>query len=327
MTCNEPKPDYPPKELSNEALEWIVRLHSGEAHNRDWAAFAAWRLQSPEHEAAAAEAEALWGDASDLHWDQKAKIVRPGRRRKSKISRRAVLSGIAGVGLGASGALWAGGGLRSFMSDYATGVGELRTLELTDGTRISLNAMSALNVDYSPTRRRVVLVEGQAYFEVAPNKSRPFLVEARRTTVSALGTAFDVDTSLADGRVSVCVTEHAVRVQPEGSGDALVLPQGRKVVISKAGRAGPVMEQDLASATAWKTGMLIAENLELQDVIAALRAYHSGWIVFQSDSIKSLRVNAVLDLRTPNQSIHALAAGLPIRVRQLSNYVTVVSEA
>ncbi|MGE8941323.1 FecR family protein [Leptospira interrogans] len=215
------------------------------------------------------------------------------------------------------------------MSDYATGVGELRALELTDGTRVSLNAMSALNVDYSPTRRRVVLVEGQAYFEVARNPSRPFLVEARRTTVSTLGTAFDVDTSLADGRVSVSVTEHAVRVQPQSfaPSDGLVLSQGRKVVISKAGRAGPVMEQDRASATAWRTGMLIAENLELQDVIAALRAYHSGWIVFQNDSIKSLRVNAVLDLRTPNQSIHALAAGLPIRVRQLSNYVTVVSEA
>ncbi len=326
MTHDGPKRSYPPKDLSNEALEWIVRLHSGEAQRQDWEAFAAWRLQSPEHDAAAAEAEALWGDASDLHWDHEAQIVRPGRRAKSKPSRRKVLSGIAGVGLGTAGALWSTGAFRPLMSDYATSVGELRMLDLADGTRVSLNAMSAIDIDYSPTHRRAILVEGQAYFEVASDPSRPFQVDARHTTVSALGTAFDVDTRLADGRVGVSVTEHAVRVRSLGSDD-LVLQQGRKVVISRSGRPGPVIEQDRASAIAWKTGMLIAENMDLQDVIAALRAYHTGWIVFQSDGVKSLRVNAVLDLRTPNQSIRALAAGLPIRVRHLSDYVTVISAA
>lgn len=324
-----PKSSYPPKELSNEALEWIVRLHSGEARKRDWTAFAAWRAQSADHEAAAAEAEALWSDASELHWDPETGLVRPGRPAKPGISRRTMLGGIAGVSLGTAGALWASGAFRPLVSDHATGIAELRTLELPDGTHVWLNAMSALNLDFSPVRRGVVLLEGQAYFEVAPNPTRSFEVRARGTTVAAIGTAFDVDCNLADGRVGISVTENSVRVQtPSGSAsDNIILSEGRKVVVSGSGRIGPVVQQERGVATAWKTGMLIAENLELQDVIAALRAYHKGWIVIQDGSVKSLRVNAVLDLRTPNASIDALAAGLPIRIRHLSNYFTVISEA
>lgn len=330
VASDGPKSSYPPKELSNEALEWIVRLHSGTARKREWAAFAAWRAQSADHEAAAAEAEALWSDASDLHLDPQTGLIRPGRKPKSGPSRRTLLGAAVGIGVGTAGAFWASGALRSLMSDYATGVAELHTLELPDGTRVWLNAMSALNVDFSPVRRRVVLVEGQAYFEVAPNTARPFEVGARGTRVSALGTAFDVDCNLANGRVGVSVTEHSVRVESPATTSTtggLVLAEGHKVLVSRSGRLGPVVQQDRNSAVAWKTGMLVAENLELQDVIAALRAYHSGWIVIQDDAVKSLRVNAVLDLRTPNESIDALAAGLPIRIRHISNYFTVISEA
>ncbi|MGE0629225.1 MAG: FecR domain-containing protein [Hyphomicrobiaceae bacterium] len=329
MTHDGPRPGHPPRALSDEALEWIVRLHSGEARKQDRAAFAAWRAQSAEHEAAAAEAESLWSDASDLHWDPEAGLIRPGRRTKPGISRRAVLGGIAGVGAGTAGALWASGALRPLMADYSTAVGEIRAFDLLDGTRVTLNAMSALNLDFSPAVRRVLLDEGQAYFEVAPNATRPFEVKARGTMVSALGTAFDVDCNLADGRVSVCATEHSVRVQSTAGSpsNGIVLSQGHKVVVTRSGRLGPVVEQDSNAALAWKTGMLIAEGMELQDVIAALRAHHKGWIVIQDASVKTLRVNAVLDLRTPNESIDALAAGLPIRIRRLSNYFTVISEA
>lgn len=328
MTEDGPKPSYPPKELSNEALEWIVRLHSGEARKRDWTAFATWRTQSADHEAAAVEAEALWRDASDLHWDPETGLIRPGRQRKG-VSRRAILSGIAGVGLGTAGMLWAAGNMRPLLSDHTTGVAEVRTIDLPDSTRVTLNAMSALDVDYSTSRRRVVLKQGQAYFEVAEDVSRPFQVEARGTTVSALGTAFDVDRNLADGRVGVSVTEHSVRVDaPDASSpDGIVLSEGSKVIISGTGRIGAVVPQDREAALAWKAGMLIAENMPLDDVIAALRVYHSGWIVIQDGNVKSLQVNAVLNLRTPNDSLDALAAGLPIRIRHLSNILTVISAA
>lgn len=325
MIQDGPKASYPSRELSNEALEWIVRLNSGKARKRDWAEFEAWRSQSAEHEAAGVEAEALWGDASNLHWDPETGTVRPGRRARVGLSRRAILGGIAGAGLSGAGALWASGAFRPLFADHVTGVGELSTVDLTDGTRVSLNAMSAIKIDYSPSLRRVVLVEGQAYFEVAPNAERPFAVEGRGTKVTALGTAFDVDCSLAWGRVSVSAIEHSVRVQSQGNVVGTILSEDRKVIVSDTGLIGPATQQDRQTAIAWKTGTLIAEDLELGDVVAALRAYHRGWIVFQDAGAERLKVNAVLSLRTPDASIDALAAGLPINVRRLSSFVTVIS--
>lgn len=329
VTKDGRKPTYPSKELSNAALEWIVRLHSGAVRKGDRAAFKAWRAQSAEHEAAAAEAEALWHDTSDLHLDPKTGLVRPGRKKKRGVSRRTVIRGLAGVGLGTAGALWASSAARPLLADHSTGVAELRAIDLPDGTRVLLNAMSALNVDYSAVLRRLALLEGQAYFEVARDATRPFEVDVRGTTVSALDAAFDIDSNLAAGRVSVFVTQRSVRVQSlRGLAlDSMVLSAGRRVVVSGSGRIGQAVEQDPAVALAWKTGTLIAENQALEDVIAALRAYHKGWIVIEDSSVRLLQVNAVLDLRTPDESLDALAAGLPIRVRHLSNFLTVISAA
>ncbi|MDH4982027.1 FecR domain-containing protein [Hyphomicrobium sp. D-2] len=324
-----PKPTYPSKALSNEALEWIVRLNSGAARKSDRTAFATWRAQSAEHEAAAAEAEALWRDADNLHADPESGLIRLGGRKKPRVSRRTVLRGLAGVGVGAVGAYWASGAMRPLMADHATGVGEVGTVDLHDGTRVVLNAMSAMNVDYSPQLRRIALLQGQAYFEVMRDTARPFEVSARGATVTALGTAFDVDSRLASDRVSVFVAQNAVRVQStfERATDSVILSAGHRVLVSGAGRIGAAVAQDPAAALAWRTGMLIAEGETLEDVIAALRTYSKGWIIIQDADVRELKVNAVLDLRTPQQSLDALAAGLPIRVMRLSNLVTVISAA
>lgn len=325
------RPTYPPKELSDEALGWIVRLHSGEADRSDWSAFDVWRGQSGEHEAAAREAAMLWGDVSEVHRDPATGLIQPGRRKRG-LSRRGLLGGIAGVAtIGAAG-MWAGGASRSWESDHATGIAETRVVTLADGSRVILNAMTAIDVDYRQNLRRLVLQEGQAFFEVLSNHSRPFVVETGGGRVLALGTAFDIDANFPDGSVAVAVTQHSVQVERRSGApdaapalDGLVVAEGERVVISPDGRPGAVVRQDAAVATAWQTGMYVAEGRRLDEVIAAFRAYHQGWIVVQGDAIRALRVNAVLDLRTPDASLSALADGLPITVRQVSRYLTVIT--
>lgn len=322
---------YPPKELSDQALSWIVRLHSGETAKGDWEAFRAWRRQSADHEAAALEAEILWSDASDLHRDPSSGLIRPGRT-GSGPSRRSVLGGIAGLAtLGATG-MWAKSATRSWRFDHATAVAETRIIPLADGSRVTLNAMSAIDVDYSPGMRRVALLEGEAFFEVTANRTRPFVVDVRGTRVQALGTAFDVAANLPDNRVAVTVTEHSVRIaalrQAENASlpqDHLVVSEGERVIISADGRASEILRQDPSAAMAWRTGMYIAEDRRLEEVIAAFNAYHDGWIVLQGERVKALRVNAVLDLRTPDASLDALAMGLPIKVRHISRFLTVIT--
>lgn len=330
MTPEAKRPTYPPKELSDQAIAWIVRLHSGEAGDADWSAFRAWRRQSADHEAAAVEAETLWGDASELHRDPASGLIRPGRRTERAgggPSRRAVLGSIAGLAAAGATGMWVRKAGRAWRSDHATGVAETRVVRFPDGSMATLNAMTAINIDYRDGRRRIELIEGQAFFEVVEDDAHPFTVEIGGNRVVALGTAFDVDAALPDGGVAVAVTEHSVRVEAGASstGGSLVVEEGHRVVISRDGRFGGIVAQDAAVATAWRTGMYVAEERRLEEVIAAFRAYHEGWIVVQGERVKSLRVNAVLDLRTPGASLQALAEGLPIKVRRASRYLTVIT--
>ncbi|MFE0018667.1 FecR family protein [Mesorhizobium sp. NPDC059054] len=320
-----PSRQDPTKALSDEALVRIVRLHSGEAGERDWAEFRRWRSISAEHEAAATEAELLWSDASNLHRDPRTGLVKPGRRKS--VSRRAVLGGIGATAL-ALGGLRVTGGFQGILSDHTTGTGQTSVIDLPDGSRAHLNAASALNVDFSPQRRLAELVEGQAYFEVASDPlRRPFDVKAGDVSVSALGTAFDVNRNLPDGATEITVAEHMVRITSNGASQEIVLNAGETVTVSQDGLAGPVTDTGRSAAAAWRTGLYVAESRPLAQVVAALQAYHEGWLVIEDGKAGSLRVNAVLDLRTPDSSLDALASGLPIRIRRLSRFLTVISSA
>mgnify|MGYP000008047970 FL=1 len=318
---------HPSKALSDEALAWIVRLYSGEASKADWMDFGVGRTRSAAHEAAAVEAEALWSDASELYRDPATGLIRPGRR-KPVVSRRAVITGLAGIGAGTAG-LWAAGAFRSLSADQTTSVAEIRTVPLADGSAVTLNAMSAVDIDYSPAARRIVLIEGQAFFEVAPDASRPFEVKVRGNVVSALGTAFDINSNLPRGNVAVSVAEHAVRVRPPGlslSNDGIVVSRDEGVVVAADGAIGPVTRQDGASASAWRTGTYVVEGRPLEEVVAALGVYRRGWIVIRDQGLKSLNVNAVLDLRA-SDVLETLARGLPIRIFEMSPLLTLISHA
>lgn len=325
---NDPLKVSPPSAaVSDEALRWIVKLNSGTATTADRKQFAAWRQACHEHELAAQEAEALWGDAADLHQDSRSGIVRVGRR-EGKPSRRNVL-GIAVTGA-AGVALWSSGAFQEWFADYATGVGETRTFVLSDGSRLTLNARSVVNTRFSETARRLVLVQGQAFFEVAPDAARPFEVVIGDVTVAALGTAFDINRNLPNRVVAVSVAQHSVMVSAGASGvnpsQRLKLLEGQGVVVDARGHIGEAAKVS-SDVAAWRSGLYVAEDRSLGEVISALQAYHPGWIVMRGDIGNRLRVNAVLNLKTPDESLLALANGLPISVRRLSPYLTVISDA
>ncbi|MGC4025523.1 MAG: FecR family protein [Mesorhizobium sp.] len=317
------RPIHPPKQISDEAITWIVRLHSGEADLKEFQQFRSWRSQSPDHEAAASEAEKLWANASELHRDPVTGLIRPGQRRQG-VSRRALLGCAGLVAAGGLSTAWLTGAGRKWGADYATGTGQTRLVRLADGSSLTLNARSAVNVEISSTARHIVLLEGQAFFQVASDPARPFSVQVHDVSVIALGTAFDIDMNIPLDKVAITVTRHSVQVE-SGVGGPIVLGEGERVVLSQGGESGPIENQDGSSAIAWLNGTYVAEGKPLDEVIAALRPYYEGWIVVRGERTRSMRVNAVLDLAKPNASLDALANGLPITVRRISRFLTVVT--
>ncbi len=330
MNANDPSTSIPDA-LAEEALRWVVRLHSGTSRNTERQSYAAWRAESPLHERAALEAETLWADMSGLHVDGRNGLIAPGRP-ATALSRRGLLGGAFCLGaLGATGGvLWGNGTLIRLTADYTSDTAQASTVMLPDGSKVGLNARSAIDIAFTAGRRRVLLLEGQAYFEVAPDATRPFEVEIGNVSVTALGTAFDIARDLPGKGTEVAVTEHAVRVKAISSrsgvyGQPVDLTDGESIVIDPAGVLGSVKKQSRDVTAAWRDGVYVAEAKPLQEVVHALSAWYPGMILISDSALKSLEINAVLDLTNPGRSLDALAGGLPIRIRRLSNYLTIIS--
>lgn len=301
--------------LSDEAIDWLVRLHSGRATPADHAAFASWRRQSGEHEAAAREAETIWqglGIAGDR--------VRRSER-KARLTRRAVLGG----------AIVAGGGIlleRSglvgphLFADHVTGIGEQRSVTLADGSSVSLNAGSALSVDFAATERLLTLHHGQAVFAVAHDPARPFIVEAGSGRTRAVGTAFDID--IRPNEVAVTVLEGIVDIATDSAPAASVTAGAdERVRYGASGQPSDPEAVDSEAGTAWRRGKLIFDRRPLGDVVAELERYRPGRIVIADGSLRLLEVTGVFDLSEPEAVLNTIEDTLPVHVTRLP-FVTVL---
>lgn len=296
-----------PNRLSDEAIDWVVRLHSGRATTDDHDAFSVWRAQSHDHELAAQEAETLWHG-----------VGAAGSRARKKTSRRGVV--IGGLAL-AAGAAMAHGPIRlRLTADHITAPGERREIALPDGSSVLLNGASALALAYGGGERRLRLLRGQAGFSVAHDPARPFIVEANGGETRALGTVFDVD--IAGDMVGVTVLEGIVAVT-SGTASAVTVAANQRVRYAATGAPSGVEAVDADTETAWRRGKLIFNGRRLEDVVAEIGHYRSGTIVIADPDLASLQVTGVFDLSDPEAVLDTIEQTLPVRVTRLP-FVTVL---
>lgn len=297
---------YPTLALSDEAIEWVVHLHSGTATEHDRAGFVSWRAQSTGHEAAAAEAEALWHGLGAAGGQV--------RTERGRLTRRAVMLGGGALALGL--AATASDPLRRrLMADFFTSVGETRQVLLPDGSQALLNSSTALALDYAPALRRVRLLEGQALFTVQPDASRPFVVAAANGWSRAVGTVFDVDmraesvvVTVVEGRVAVGLEQATIPGALLGADEA--------VRYGRHGVSAPT-RLDAGTATAWRRGKLIFDRRPLEDVVSELQRHTHSRIMIAGSGLKALEVTGVFDLNDPSGVLETIEQTLPVRVLRL----------
>lgn len=294
-------------DLSDEAIERLVQLHSGSADAAERMDFLRWRVQSPEHERAAREAEALWGALPETHSAQR---YRQRARRLRRLMALAAAACVAAIAV----TLALPEPLAGLYADYATRTGERRMLELADGSRVWLNSDSALSVDFGPQQRRLRLHSGEALFEVAKDAARPFIVEARGGEVRAVGTRFDVDSR--GPQVRVDVTEGVVQVNSAGSAPVR-LSAGERLSYRDSSAPEPVQPLDLSSASAWQRGKLIFNQRPLGEVLDELERYVPGRIVLTDSALRQHKVSGVFDLRDPAALLKTLERLQPVTVTHL----------
>ncbi|ATQ66824.1 MULTISPECIES: FecR family protein [Methylosinus] len=292
------------------AIEWFVRLREGPLAPDEKAELDAWLAEDAANAVAFDEVLSMYGDLAVM---SPSRAERP-RRRLPRI-RVAALAGVAAAAL----ALFASFDeiATRLRADHFAGAGERKLVTLDDGSRVLLDSRSAIALRYSPGERRLALLSGEAWFEVAPDVSRPFIVEAGGGAVTALGTAFDVALEGAGARVTV--TEH--RVSLSSGGRSVVVDEGRQSAFEPDAAARSPEPVNVDQVTAWRRGKLIVTKKPLRDVLAAIGRYHRGFVYCVERSICERRVSGVFGADDALQSLQEIETSLGLRAIHLTRYM------
>ncbi|HEL3173693.1 MULTISPECIES: FecR domain-containing protein [Stenotrophomonas] len=319
-----------PFALHEAAAAWMVRRQDADWQPEEEAALQHWLAESEAHRQAFADVARTWHDlgqlprpvlASDPHAVIAPAVPAPAAPRRGRAARRArswrlprvaAAAAVATLALGYVGYGWYTA--PSYVQDVATGAGEIRDLQLPDGSRISLNARSTLAVHFYRSRREVVLSQGEAYFEVAPAADRPFTVDAQRSRVTVVGTAFNVRNG--PGEVVVKVLHGHVRVQPdraEGTAPvSLHAEQGLAVTTLTAAYRSIAASAD--SIGGWRNGRLVFRRTPLDEVAQEVGQYLGHPVTLGQPGLKFLPVSGYAATDAPATFLEALPDLLPVQV-------------
>jgi transmembrane sensor len=287
------------------AAQWIARIHSGAMSAGDQAALSAWLARRPEHREAFARAEAVWGLAQNLSSSQVARRYLAANAAPRRRPRQIALG--LGMGLAAAMAflvLWPDRGLQ------ATGPGEIRTVMLEDGSTVWLNTDSRLRVDFSTPFRRVVLERGEAFFKVAHDTSRPFIVEAEPRRIIVTGTEFDVrrvpdavEVSVAEGHVKV----ETALLRGDAPNPVTSLSAGEDARFV-AGQAIPAVAHGTIAQHkgAWRDGQIYLDDTQLGAAFDEINRYSPTKLVPADEKLRHLTISGVFHTGDTDSVLFAL---------------------
>ncbi|WGU42061.1 MULTISPECIES: FecR family protein [unclassified Phenylobacterium] len=264
------------KETRDEAARWYAKLNNTTITTQCLREFREWR-NIGDNRQAYDDIDAFWKRIEALKADEEIKAAAQEALDRKKPGRPGpVLKGLIAAFLVASSGAALVYGYRAYMGTaYSTDVGEQRLVRLADGSRLHIDTDSQLRVRMRPSERSIVLVRGQAFFEVAHDPARPFVVQSNGTSVRALGTRFDVRQD-KDG-VQVILVEGKVQVMSATSGRSWTLAPGEEIRTSTAAPAPRPI--DAVAATSWTSGRLVFQDQPLQSAIEQVNRYSATKVV------------------------------------------------
>lgn len=245
-----------------------------------------------------------------------------GERESVGWSRRRMLwlsgSAVAAAGVGA--ATWR---VLHAGQYYETVTGEMRRIALPDGSAVALNTASAIYVDFSHERRAVTLARGEALFEVAKDRQRPFVVTAGVTRVQAIGTAFAVRRR-ADRDVSVLVREGTVEVARAGVPARVRLHRNMKAE-ARDDEASPIAtsvsdDEAVERQLYWQEGKIALSHTTLAAAATEFARYNDERIVTAPD-VGERRISGLFEATDPEGFAEAAALSLGLRVRRVGHSI------
>lgn len=286
------------------AAEWLIARDRGLSPEQQ-AHFERWLKADPRHAELYAEMDQTWAQLDRVGEPPPVATRSPLRSTRWAWigAGLAAAAAITMVVLPRRGAI--AGGQGACAMAWTTPVGGSRPVALPDGSAIRLNTDTALSVAFSGAERRVQLAHGEAFFQVAKDSSRPFIVTTGEVAVRAVGTEFDVRRGPVS--VTVMVTEGKVRVSDASRGTTLlpmqgssaeppVLAAGQRVVIPIAGAGSPtlgrpenVVHEEVEQALAWQSGRLEFVDAPLSIIVDEFNRYNRHKLVVADQALSARR--------------------------------------
>lgn len=271
---------------SPDAASWFVRLQRRPSDNELRDAFEAWLASDPRHPVEWAQVSGTWDRLGELKDEPEILAAREALRAELAQTKRAPqmrwAAGIAAIVLAGGAALGLGSWRQSqqqaeqpaavataqAIAVYRTPVGGQQTIALEDGSKVTLSTDSEVRLTEWGAHRALTVVRGEAYFKVAKNPERPFVVTAAGRSVTALGTAFDVrvdpgqwSVSLIEGKIRVADTDASVDLTP-----------GRH--LTQVGDTPWTVEtRNVAELATWREGRLVFDNRPLASIVDEMNRY------------------------------------------------------
>ncbi|MGN4047285.1 FecR family protein [Pseudomonas sp. SM4] len=312
------------------AFAWLSLLHDRPSAG-DQLTFSQWLRADPAHAEAYAQAQVVWelseGPAQTLAAEDDVALQgylkamdRPRgtqlKRWSAALALAACLLLMVSLGTGWQPQRW----VDDLGADYVSAPGEIRTLTLADQSQVTLDADSAIAVDFSRGERHVQLRRGGGFFSVT-HTGDPFVVAADQGEARVLGTQFEV--RLQPHGAQVTVLSGRVGVKADHLGEQQILTAGQQVAYAD-GTAQKLHAVDSEAQLAWRQGWLTYYKSTLAEVVEDLRRYYPGRIIVLNDELAARKVSGSFPSKDPQAVLNSLQGVLGFEQHQVLGHLIIL---
>lgn len=331
------------EEIDTTAMDWLLTLEEGDISHKERAAFNAWLGANTRHSEAFERVTALWGEfdqakvladyavsdentaliAEDIRTNTRWGHFHPGALAKYAASFAMI------VGLGFMMLQYSFLDAPHPQGSYQTAVGEQKTIALPDGSTIELNTDSRVEYTFTDISREIRLISGEAFFDVASNKAKPFSVLTNNGSVTAIGTAFTVrvlekklNVLVSEGRVALSLlptSKDGNQLYPENiseTPEVIELIEGQSTIVEN-GTQQVIQDVDaerMIEKLSWRQGVLAFSGSPLSEVVADVSRYTDVEIIVKDEALRTMPVTGYFGIGEVEEMIEALELMAGIKV-------------
>ena len=306
-----------------EAAAWHDRLGARSVTTQEIEDFFAWR-RTPANADAYRRLEAFWAQTKNLADDKDiAKAVDDAMSRRAERRSRLPRTSLGMVAVGAAFVLAFGGwSWWQGRTTFGTSVGEQRIVQLADGSSVRLDTDSRIRVRFAEDQRFIELEAGQAMFDVAPDRERPFVVQAGQARVTAVGTVFDVRRDAAGA--SVTLVSGVVEVVSGREGRATRMSAGHRARL--APRETRIEAVDVALETSWTDGSIVLRDTPLHEAVAEVNRYLTAKVELAPGRLQGVAVNGVFKTGDRDAFVSTVSGGLDLQATRQADGSIMLAE-